>query len=146
VNEGVGGAVEGQATESLLVNERTGEVRLLAHATSPTRSVLATSGGITRAPASGAEAVLTREEIAQLIELSREVPNRFSTLRDELGNPLPADIEFAFRNGRLTLLQIRPFVESKSAQKSRYLLDLDAQLRARGSTVVLRDVAPGESK
>ncbi len=146
VNEGVGGAVEGQATESLLVNETSGAVRLLSHATAPTKAVLAPSGGIARAPASGAEALLSREEIAQLIELSREVPKRFASLRDELGQPLPADIEFAFRGGRLTLLQIRPFVESKSAQKSRYLLDLDAQLHARGSTVVLRDVAPGGSK
>jgi hypothetical protein len=146
VNEGVGGAVEGQATESLLVNEADGSVRLLAHATAPTRAVLAQDGGITRAPASGAEAVLAPGEIDQLIALSREVPNRFATLRDEQGRPLPADIEFAFRNGRLTLLQIRPFVESKSAQKSRYLLDLDAQLRARGSAVVLRDVVPLESK
>jgi phosphoenolpyruvate synthase/pyruvate phosphate dikinase len=146
VNEGVGGAVEGQATESLLVNASTGAVRLLAHATAPTRQVLAPGGGVTRAPASGTEAVLTREEIAQLIQLSREVPKRFATLRDAQGNPLPADIEFAFRGGRLTLLQIRPFVESRSAQKSRYLLELDARLGARASTVVLRDVAPQESK
>ena len=146
VNEGVGGAVDGQAAESLLVNVDSGAVRLLAQATAPTKAVLAPTGGIARAPASGTEAVLARGEIAQLIELSREVPNRFAALRDEQGHPLPADIEFAFRDGRLTLLQIRPFVESKSAQKSRYLLDLDAQLRARGSTVVLRDVAPQESK
>lgn len=146
VNEGVGGAVEGQATESLLVNADSGAVRLLAHATAPTKAVLAPGGGIARAPASGTEAVLEPDEIAQLIRLSREVPNRFATLRDAQGNALPADIEFAFRDGRLTLLQIRPFVESKSAQRSRYLLELDAQLRARGSSVVLRDVAPQESK
>ncbi len=146
VNEGVGGAVEGQATESLLVDATTGNVRLLAHATSPTKAVLDPDGGITREPASGTEEVLQRGEIAQLIELSREVPNRFSTLRDAQGDALPADIEFAFRGGRLTLLQIRPFVESKGAQKSRYLLDLDAQLRERGATVVRRDVVPEASK
>jgi len=146
VNEGVGGAVEGQASESLLVNVDTGAVRLLAQATSPTKAVLSTRGGIERTPASGTDAVLEPDEIDQLIALSREVPNRFASLRDEQGRPLPADIEFAFRDERLTLLQIRPFVESKSAQKSRYLLDLDAQLRARGSTVVLRDVVPRESK
>jgi len=146
VNEGVGGAVDGQAAEALLVNASTGGVRLLSQATAPTKAVLATRGGITRVPASGTEAVLAPEEIAQLIELSREVPNRFATLRDAQGQPLPADVEFAFRDGRLTLLQIRPFVESKSAQKSRYLLDLDVQLRARGSSVVLRDIAPRESQ
>ena len=35
VSEGVGGAVEGQATESLLIDANTGEVRFLAQATAP---------------------------------------------------------------------------------------------------------------
>jgi hypothetical protein len=55
---------------------------------------------------------------------------------------MPADVEFAFRDGRLTLLQIRPLNESKSAQRNAYLLSLDAQLRARGSWGVARDAVP----
>ncbi|HZO08624.1 MAG TPA: PEP/pyruvate-binding domain-containing protein, partial [Myxococcota bacterium] len=115
VNEGVGGAVDGQAAESLLVNADTRAVRLLAQATAPSKPVLSPRGGLVREPTSGTQQLLTPREIDQMIALSREVPRRVPTLRDAQGNPLPADIEFAFRDGRLTLLQIRPFVESKSA-------------------------------
>jgi phosphoenolpyruvate synthase/pyruvate phosphate dikinase len=144
VNEGVGGAVEGQASESLLVNSLTGEVRLLAQATAPTRAVLSPAGGVVREPASGTQAVLQPEEIEQLIALARDVPKRFASLRDAQGAAIPADIEFAFRDGRLTLLQIRPFVESRSAQRSRYLLGLDALLRERSGGLVARDGVPRE--
>jgi hypothetical protein len=145
VNEGVGGAVEGQASESLLVEVATGRTRLLAQASAPTRAVLSPAGGIVREPASGREAVLEPEEIEQLIALAREIPRRFATLRDAQGAALPADVEFAFRRGRLALLQIRPFVESRSAQRSRYLQGLDAPLRARGARSVPLDGVPEES-
>ncbi len=144
VSEGVGGAVEGQAAESLLVNEASGRVRLLAQATAPTKAVLSRAGGLARAPASGTERLLEPGEVAQLVSLSREVPRRFATLRDAQGRPIPADVEFAFRDGRLTLLQIRPLNESKSAQRNSYLLGLDTQLRARGATGVARDAVPKE--
>jgi phosphoenolpyruvate synthase/pyruvate phosphate dikinase len=142
VSEGVGGAVDGQAAESLLVNEASGRVRVLAQASAPTKAVLAPAGGLARTPASGAERLLEPGEIAQLIALSRDVARRFTTLRDAQGRPIPADVEFAFRNGRLTLLQIRPLNESKSAQRNAYLLELDAQLRARGNAGVARDAVP----
>ena len=142
VNEGVGGAVEGQAAESLLVNADTRSVRLLAQATAPTKSVLSPRGGITREPTSGSEELLTPREIDQMIALSREVPKRFAGYHDARGNPLPADIEFAFKDGRLTLLQIRPFVESKSAQRNAYLVGLDEHLREQSDTVVSLDAIP----
>ncbi len=143
VSEGVGGAVEGQAAESLRVNTRTGEVRVLAEATAPRRSVLSPSGGIDHPRASGAEAVLTPAEIGVLSRFAREVPFRFPSLRDAAGNPLPADVEFAFRNGKLALLQIRPFVENKRAQRSQYLSRLDAGLRSASGGVVPLDAVPG---
>jgi hypothetical protein len=145
VNEGVGGAVEGQATESLLVDAATGRVRLLSQATASEKTVLLPTGGIAKVPTSGSERVLEDREIRQLVELARAVPSRVPSLRDAQGEPQPADIEFAFRDGRLTLLQIRPFVESKSAQRSAYLLRLDEKLRARSRTVVPLDGVPKES-
>jgi hypothetical protein len=48
-------------------------------------------------------------------------------------------VEFAFGSGRLVLLQIRPFVESRRAQESRYLLGLDAGLAAGTQTGVPLD-------
>ena len=141
VNEGVGGGVEGQATESLLVREDSGEVRLLAQATAPEKAVLSRAGGIAHVPASGTDTVLEKDEIAQLIAFAKEV-REFDALRDEQGRPLPADVEFAFRGGRLALLQIRPFVESRRAQSNAYLSQLDASFRARGQQPVPLDGVP----
>jgi len=136
VNEGVGGAVDGQAAESLLVNQQTGETRLLAGATAPSRRVLNRSGGITEVPTQGGKRVLQSGEIKALIQLSKDAPERFPALRGDLGEPMPADIEFGFRGGKLAILQIRPFVESKGAKESTYLQSLDASPGAAGTGVV----------
>ncbi|HEY8156346.1 MAG TPA: PEP/pyruvate-binding domain-containing protein [Myxococcota bacterium] len=143
VNEGVSGAVDGQAAESLRVSTATGEVRLLAQATAPLRNALAPRGGVAREPASGSEQVLTPDEIAQLVALAEELPSKVATLRAPDGSTLPADVEFGFRGGQLTLLQIRPFVESRAAQRNDYLLSLDAGARERASQRVPLDASPG---
>jgi hypothetical protein len=144
VNEGVGGAVEGQAAESLLIDTRTGDVQFLAQATAPLLTQVPLSGGVSKVPASGTAEVLKPGEIEQLIAMSRDV-TRFPTLRDEAGNLLPADIEFAFKDGKLALLQIRPFVENKSAQRNQYLSGLDAGLELRSSARVDLSGIPKES-
>jgi len=141
VNEGVGGAVEGQAAESLRIDRRTGDVRLLAIATAPTRHVPQPAGGVAELPASGAETLLHPGEIRQLIEISEEIPKKFPPITDDEGRPAPADIEFAFVDGRLQLLQIRPFLESRKAKGSGYLMRMDEGLTAsRGQSVKLNEV------
>jgi len=145
-SEGVGGAVEGQAAEGLLVRADGEEVRLLAQASAPERSVLASGGGVRRERASGSSRVLTPEEIQKLVDLARTAPKRFPALRADGGPPRPADIEFAFRDGQLALLQLRPFVESRRAQQSRYLRQLDQQVRSReGRRVSLASPPEGRS-
>jgi hypothetical protein len=127
VNEGVGGAVEGQAAESVRIDRRSGNVRLMATATAPRRMVPQASGGIAKLPTSGAETLLTLNEVRQLIAFSEEIEKRFQQ-HDERGQPAAADVEFAFVNGRLWLLQIRPFNESRQAQASAYLAKMDEAL------------------
>jgi hypothetical protein len=142
VSEGVGGAVDGQATESIRVNSKTGEVQFLAQATAPQRTVLLSTGGIGMARASGTAAVLKRAEIDKLIAFAGGV-TKFPSLRDEQGNELPADIEFGFKDGILAMLQIRPFVESAAAQQNQYLQQLDAGLGEREKAMVDIDAMPG---
>ncbi len=126
VSEGVGGAVEGQAAEELRVNRATGEVRLLAQASTPLRSEPAASGGMLKLPASGSDTVLKPDEIKQLQALADDVEQRFPMPISSQDNlPAPADIEFGFRDGKLALFQIRPFVESLRARRSLYLIDMD---------------------
>ncbi len=143
VNEGVGGAVDGQAAESLRIDTVNGEVTLLAQATAPVRRILPASGGIEKVPVSSEEEVLKPHEISQLIQLARDLPTRFPPIVDAEDRPAPADIEFGFLGGRLQLFQIRPFLESAKARSSEYLRNLDANLSDAAATVVQLDQVPG---
>ncbi len=128
VNEGLGGAVDGQAAESLRIDTRTGQVRVLATATAPTRSVPDPAGGLRHPPASGSETVLQPDEIRQLIEFARSLPERFPPIVDDEGNPAPADVEFGFVDGDLRLFQLRPFLGSHATRGLDYLARMDAGL------------------
>lgn len=142
VNEGVGGAVDGQAAESLRIDVKSGAVRLLAQASIPTRRILPSGGGVEKVPVSGEDRVLQDSEIAQLIQLARELPQRFPPITDSEGKPAPADIEFGFLAGRLQLFQIRPFLESRQARSSDYLNSLDRGIEDLASRSVDLSVAP----
>ena len=125
VNEGVGGAVDGQSAESLRIRMHDGQVRLMAKATAPYRRAVTLAGGVTKLPASGRDAVLEPAEIELLIQFARDLPSRFPAITDAQGDSAPADIEFGFLNGALKLFQIRPFLESRQARGSEFLRSLD---------------------
>jgi hypothetical protein len=145
VNEGVGGAVSGQRAEELRVDRQSGSVRLLNQATEPLRRILLPEGGVGRVAASGNDAVLQDEEIRSLMAMAESLPERFPTVYDELGKPIPWDVEFGFTKGRLALFQIRPFLESAQARKSVFLRSLDTGLGgAEKQTVNLDDVPRAE--
>jgi hypothetical protein len=147
VNEGVGGAVDGQAAEELRIHLPTGEIRLMAQATEPLKRVLLPGGGVAKIPVKDTETILGGAEIRRLIELARTLPNRYPTLRDKEGNTAPADVEFGFLGGRLVLLQIRPFLESAQARQSRFLNSLDRESEKKGAGIVDLDQIPlGERK
>ena len=143
VNEGVGGAVDGQAAESLRINVDTGEVKLMAQATAPYRRHLNPLGGVEKVPVSGAERVLEEGEIAQLIAFAKELPQRFPDILDAEGQVVAADIEFGFLDGELRLFQIRPFLESRQAEGSAYLASLDRGMAGSGDLYVDLEAPPG---
>jgi len=142
VNEGVGGAVDGQAAESLRINMKTGEVRMLAQATTPWRRVLKSTGGMDKELVKGAGTVLSPNEIKQLINLVQDLPHRYPSILDAGGNPAPADIEFGFVKGKLQLFQIRPFLESDQARSNEYLNDLDKEMMSQLNQTVKLDERP----
>jgi hypothetical protein len=146
VNEGVGGAVDGQAAESLRVARESGTVQLLSTATAPTRRVPQPQGGVAEVPASGTDTVLQPGEIQQLIAFADELPQKFPPIVDAQGQPAPADVEFAFVAGRLQLLQIRPFLESRRAKSSVYLASMDRDLAARRGAPVDLTAVPASSR
>jgi hypothetical protein len=130
VNEGLGGAVDGQAAESLRIPVDGGPVRVLATATAPSLRVLTPDGGIEKLPSSGADAVLSDDEIQQLRAFAGSLPERFPPITDESGAPAPADVEFGFLDGELRLFQLRPFLDSASVARNSYLQQMDGRSTA----------------
>ncbi len=142
VNEGVGGAVDGQPAESLRVELASGKIRLLAQASTPWKRTVPASGGIVQVPVSGSNTVLQPAEIDRLVELVRTLPQRFPALTDDEGKAAPADIEFGFLDGHLWLFQIRPFLDSKRARNSAYLAELDRGREAASAVQVNLNLKP----
>jgi hypothetical protein len=143
VNEGVGGAVDGQSAESLRISIQDGSIRLLATATAPWRRLPAAEGGIVKLPATGSEWVLKPDEIKQLVQFAKELPIKFPPITDDEGNSSPADIEFGFLDGELHLFQLRPFLQSRKAQGSDYLANMDKALEGNMNKTVDMNRVPG---
>jgi hypothetical protein len=142
VNEGPGGAVDGQASESLRVPLDGSRIRVLATATAPWRRVLQSGGGVQTLASTGSDTVLQPDEIAQLVDFSLRLPETFPPILDAEGQPAPADVEFGFLDGQLRLFQIRPFLDSADARASEYLQQMDARLLGKGQQFIDLDAVP----
>ncbi len=132
VNEGVGGGVEGQSAEMLMVNPDTASQEFVGSATSPTKRVLLANGGSRLVRAQGPDRLLNDQNIADLDALVADLQSWFTSD----GVPIVADVEFGFLNDRLGLFQIRPFVENDAAQGNSVLQSLDAPLNDSRDSVV----------
>lgn len=131
--EGVGGAVEGEEAETIVVSAD-GSVRLLSQAKSPTRRVLigTGNGGSEMVAARLSETLLRPDEIRQLQSMvalwKRRVP-------DAEANRI-WDIEFGVVDGKVWLFQIRPFIRFRSSDLLQRLEALDRETIQRGSRLV----------
>jgi len=111
---GVGGAVAGEAAETLVLTDSGNEI-LVSEAKTPYQRALNPAGGVDWVPAPEGP-VLTATEKRQLRELAAEVNSKYTPVLDDSGQPRPWDIEFGFVAGELTLFQIRPLVEKGQAR------------------------------
>ena len=123
-NEGVGGGVEGQSAEMLMVYPDQNRQEFLASATAPTKRVLLQNGGSELVRASNPDRLLTDSDIVALDKLVKDLHTWFK--RD--GKTLIADVEYGFDDEKLMLFQIRPFVENAAAQNNSVLQELDKPL------------------
>jgi hypothetical protein len=124
MNEGIGGAVDNQKAESILLNRQTGIVRLLSKATAQSKKVLLPNGGIGEAPTSFKDELIKKQDLLQLNKLSLRIHDDFPGFRRSNGTGI-ADVEFGFLNNKLALFQIRPFVEGGWVKEIGYLKTLD---------------------
>ena len=87
--------------------------------------------------------MLTRNEISQLRLLGKELPLRIRLLNDQ--NQLaPLDVEFGFYQNQLMLFQVRPYLQSQRAKRSRYLNLLDLNLTSTSQQLIDLDAKPTE--
>ncbi len=140
MNEGVGGGVEGQSAETVVINRENQEVTLKSSATAPTKRVILNNGGSALVPVSGAERLLSSGNVAALVALADDI----ETWLQEAGKPVVADVEFGFLNDELVLFQIRPFVENRAAMGNQRLLLLDKPLQTTQQQTV--DLTQGVSQ
>jgi hypothetical protein len=143
VNEGLGGAVDGQAAESLRIALDGSYVRVLATATDPWWRIPNPEGGLHILPSSGSDTVLQPQEIDQIIDFAQHLPDKFPPITDDEGNSAPADVEFGFVDGDLRLFQLRPFLDSKMAGGISYLHQMEARLKDTSSITVDMNGVPG---
>ena len=122
-SRGVGGAVEGQVAESYLLGP--GGSRLLL---SPSRELrytfLPASGGVEKRSTCLDQPILSPDDLSHLVGMAKEIRETLpGTPGIETAGPF--DVELGFRQDRIWLFQVRPYVENKRAHTSAYLKSLD---------------------
>lgn len=117
-NLGVGGAVDGQAAETWLLTDSTSQ--LIAPAREPTYLTIPPTGGSVRRNATFAHRIVAVDDLQALRLMAQKMKKQ---LPDAPGvnSKGPFDIELGFKDGKIWLFQVRPFVENKQALATEYL-------------------------
>lgn len=118
-SRGAGGAVDGQSAESYLLKSD-GGLRFLAPAREMYYNSLPDSGGTVKQLATFEEPILNNQNLNAIRALAKSIKSRVAkeTNSDYEG---AFDVELGFKDNKLWLFQIRPFVENKKAISSNYL-------------------------
>ena len=118
-NRGVGGAVDGQAAETWLLSQSNAN-HLLAPAREPEFMSIPASGGSVRKPATFEKRILTNDNLAALRDMAGRIKQQLPNAPG-ISSQGPFDIELGFKDNKIWLFQVRPFVENKQAAASTYL-------------------------
>jgi len=143
-SEGPGGAVSGESSEQILIN-RDGSYKFVQQAKAPYRTLLKfdEKGGSVQTPSSGRSRILEDAEIAQLVELEIALKTAYPNNIDDLGRPVPWDVEFGFLDGKLMLFQIRQVNENRALKSLRSLSRLDVGVEFKKDNVIDLSKKPG---
>ena len=122
-NRGAGGAVEGQAAESYTLLSAARQ-QLLSPCRERRYTALPSGGGTQKRFSTFEKQILTLSEIGQLRLLALDIRKRLPGAPG-IESQGPFDVELGFKDGKIWLFQVRPFVESKKARSSTYLTSID---------------------
>jgi hypothetical protein len=127
-SRGVGGAVDGQAAESWLL-QAGGSNLLLSPAREPFYQSLAATGGVEKEMAAFDKPILSVDNLMQIRNFASAIRQKMTRGEGEKPDEV-FDIELGFKNNKIWLFQIRPFVENKNAIRSEYLKSITPVLPA----------------
>lgn len=124
-NRGVGGAVEGQASEAWLLSAD-GHNLMLSPAREPEFISIPATGGSQKVHTTFEERLLSEERLTSLREMAGALLEKLPAT----GMKWPYDVELGFKDDHIWLFQVRPFVENKRAASSQYLQSITSPLNA----------------
>jgi len=129
-SRGAGGAVDGQSAETRLITSKTDV--LLAPARQNDYIRLPDYGGTKRYRTAFESPILNERNIKDIRTLASKIRE---TMEQHSNSPNQAyDVEFGFKDNKLWLFQIRPFVENKRAKSSEYLSSISPKIE--GDTLI----------
>jgi hypothetical protein len=125
-SRGAGGAVDGQSAESYLL-ESGGNNILLSPSREPKYNSLPAKGGIEKKYATFENPILSEKNLRQIRDFAKQINKEMANDGDTKSSG-PHDIELGFKDDKVWLFQIRPFVENKNANRSAYLISITPEL------------------
>lgn len=137
-SRGAGGAVDGQSAEAYELNFE-GTSKLIAPSREPLFNNLPITGGTAKKSATFENTILNEQNIKEIRELA-------STIRQKMAKEVNAeykgayDVELGFKNNKLWLFQIRPFVENKKALSSGYLESITPKIDKNKEVLLLKKI------
>jgi len=137
-SRGAGGAVEGQAAETYLL-EMSGIQKLLAPAREPFYIRLPANGGTRRQAATFEQPILNRGNLDKLHAFTARLRDTFRKVNPDYRGAY--DVELGFLDNQMWLFQVRPFVENKKALSSAYLESITPKIKS-DKTIPLKTPFP----
>ncbi|WP_452224464.1 PEP/pyruvate-binding domain-containing protein [Lacinutrix chionoecetis] len=125
-SRGAGGAVDGQSAETRLITSENNI--LLAPARQSDYIRLPDYGGTKQYVTSFEAPILNAKNIAEIRKMAGKIRKTMAKHQD--GSNQAYDVEFGFKDDKLWLFQIRPFVENKQAKSSEYLSSISPKIEA----------------
>jgi hypothetical protein len=127
-SRGAGGAVDGQSAESYELGS-SGQIKLISPARELEYNGLPITGGVVKKLTSFEHAILNTQNLTEIKDLATTVTKK---MKSEVNADYQGayDVELGFKNNKLWLFQIRPFVENKKALSSAYLESITPKINA----------------
>jgi phosphoenolpyruvate synthase/pyruvate phosphate dikinase len=140
MSRGAGGAVDGQAAETYIIDKE-GEARLISPARENRRRRLPETGGSIMQHVDFDERILNAGDLEKIRAFADEIHQTMPGSKD--GSYTGAwDVELGFKDGKLYLFQIRPFVENQLAANSEYLNSIDENVDLNTKLYINREIHP----